>query len=63
MNIIKIRSSWRRGPAPKAHGFGREDLDKIITFDMGGTAAKASMVEHGEVARPRPGIRRGVRAS
>ncbi len=26
-------------------------LDKIITFDMGGTTAKASMVEHGEVAR------------
>jgi N-methylhydantoinase A len=27
------------------------DLDKIITFDMGGTTAKASMVEHGEVMR------------
>jgi len=26
-------------------------LDKIITFDMGGTTAKASMVEHGEVVR------------
>jgi N-methylhydantoinase A len=26
-------------------------LDKIITFDMGGTTAKASMVEHGDVAR------------
>src|SRR5437868_4199029 len=26
-------------------------LDKIITFDMGGTTAKASMVEHGEVTR------------
>jgi len=26
-------------------------LDKIITFDMGGTTAKASMVEHGEVMR------------
>src|SRR5262249_23235895 len=26
-------------------------LDRIITFDMGGTTAKASMVEHGEVAR------------
>jgi N-methylhydantoinase A len=28
-----------------------KDLDRIITFDMGGTTAKASMVEHGEVAR------------
>src|SRR5262245_19751607 len=26
-------------------------LDRIITFDMGGTTAKASMVEHGEVMR------------
>jgi N-methylhydantoinase A len=26
-------------------------LDKIITFDMGGTTAKASMVENGEVTR------------
>jgi N-methylhydantoinase A len=26
-------------------------LDKVITFDMGGTTAKASIIEHGEVAR------------
>jgi N-methylhydantoinase A len=28
-----------------------KDLKKIITFDMGGTTAKASMVEDGEIAR------------
>lgn len=28
-----------------------KNLDKIITFDMGGTTAKASMVEHGSVMR------------
>lgn len=28
-----------------------KDLDKIITFDMGGTTAKASMVENGSVMR------------
>ena len=28
-----------------------KDLDKIITFDMGGTTAKASMVEAGQVMR------------
>ena len=28
-----------------------KQLDRIITFDMGGTTAKASMVEDGEVAR------------
>lgn len=28
-----------------------KNLDKIITFDMGGTTAKASMVEHGNVMR------------
>ncbi|HUS96164.1 MAG TPA: hydantoinase/oxoprolinase family protein [Hyphomicrobiaceae bacterium] len=30
---------------------GTKGLDKIITFDMGGTTAKASMVEHGNVMR------------
>ncbi len=30
---------------------GAKDLDNIITFDMGGTTAKASMVENGHVMR------------
>jgi N-methylhydantoinase A len=49
MNIIES------GPAGGVIGAqalaGAAGLDRIITFDMGGTTAKASMVEHGEVMR------------
>ena len=49
MNIIE---SGPAGGVVGAQALARaKDLDKIITFDMGGTTAKASMVEHGEVAR------------
>jgi N-methylhydantoinase A len=49
MNIIES------GPAGGVVGAGKlaeaKGLPKIITFDMGGTTAKASMVEHGHVMR------------
>ncbi|MGE0698737.1 MAG: hydantoinase/oxoprolinase family protein [Hyphomicrobiaceae bacterium] len=49
MNIIES------GPAGGVVGAGKlahvKGLDKIITFDMGGTTAKASMVESGHVMR------------
>jgi N-methylhydantoinase A len=49
MNIIE---SGPAGGVVGAQALARaKDLDRIITFDMGGTTAKASMVEHGEVAR------------
>jgi N-methylhydantoinase A len=49
MNIIE---SGPAGGVVGAQALARaKTLDKIITFDMGGTTAKASMVEHGEVAR------------
>ena len=49
MNIIE---SGPAGGVVGAQALARaKDLDKIITFDMGGTTAKASMVEDGEVAR------------
>ncbi len=54
MNIVE---SGPAGGVVGAQALARvKDLDKIITFDMGGTTAKASMVEHGEVSA-RPGIR------
>ena len=49
MNIIESGPGRRRGR--RAGAGARKELDKIITFDMGGTTAKASMVEDGEVAR------------
>src|SRR5499426_3363512 len=49
MNIIE---SGPAGGVVGAQALARaKSLDRIITFDMGGTTAKASMVEHGEVAR------------
>jgi N-methylhydantoinase A len=49
MNIIE---SGPAGGVVGAQALARaKGLDRIITFDMGGTTAKASMVEHGEVAR------------
>ena len=49
MNIIE---SGPAGGVVGAQALARaKDLDKIITFDMGGTTAKASMVEDGEIAR------------
>ena len=40
------------GPAAGVIGAARlEEADNIITLDMGGTTAKASMVEHGQVVR------------
>ena len=49
MNIIE---SGPAGGVVGAQALARtKALDRIITFDMGGTTAKASMVEHGEVAR------------
>lgn len=49
MNIIE---SGPAGGVVGAQALARaKDLERIITFDMGGTTAKASMVEHGEVAR------------
>ena len=47
MNIIE---SGPAGGVVGAQALARaKQLDKIITFDMGGTTAKASMVEDGEV--------------
>jgi N-methylhydantoinase A len=49
MNIIE---SGPAGGVVGAQALARaKKLDKIITFDMGGTTAKASMVENGEVMR------------
>jgi len=49
MNIIE---SGPAGGVVGAQALAREkDLGKIITFDMGGTTAKASMIEDGEIAR------------
>jgi N-methylhydantoinase A len=49
MNIIE---SGPAGGVVGGQALARaKGLDRIITFDMGGTTAKASMVEHGEVAR------------
>ena len=49
MNIIE---SGPAGGVVGAQALARtKDLDKIITFDMGGTTAKASMIEDGEIAR------------
>src|SRR2546429_5843767 len=49
MNIIE---SGPAGGVVGAQALARaKDLDKIITFDMGGTTAKASMVEDGQVMR------------
>ena len=55
MNIIEFGSRRRRGRRPGARA--AKKLDKIITFDMGGTTAKASMVENG-VGDARAGVRR-----
>ena len=49
MNIIE---SGPAGGVVGAQALARaKNLPKIITFDMGGTTAKAAMVEHGEIAR------------
>ncbi len=49
MNIIE---SGPAGGVVGAQALARaKNLKKIITFDMGGTTAKASMVEEGEIAR------------
>ena len=49
MNIIE---SGPAGGVVGAQALARaKELKKIITFDMGGTTAKASMVEDGEIAR------------
>jgi N-methylhydantoinase A len=49
MNIIE---SGPAGGVVGAQALARaKSLEKIITFDMGGTTAKASMVEEGEIAR------------
>src|SRR5204863_1986470 len=49
MNIIE---SGPAGGVVGAQALARaKQLPKIITFDMGGTTAKASMVEDGEIAR------------
>jgi N-methylhydantoinase A len=49
MNIIE---SGPAGGVVGAQALARVmNLDRIITFDMGGTTAKASMVEYGEVMR------------
>jgi N-methylhydantoinase A len=49
MNIIE---SGPAGGVVGAQALARaKGLNKIITFDMGGTTAKASMVENGEVTR------------
>ena len=57
MNIIE---SCTAGGVVGAQALARvKDLDRIITFDMGGTTAKASMVERR--SRARPGICRGRR--
>jgi len=49
MNIIE---SGPAGGVVGAQALARaKQLDRIITFDMGGTTAKASMVENGEVVR------------
>ena len=49
MNIIE---SGPAGGVVGAQALARaKNLEKIITFDMGGTTAKASMVEEGEIAR------------
>jgi N-methylhydantoinase A len=49
MNIIE---SGPAGGVVGAQALARaKKLEKIITFDMGGTTAKASMVEGGEIAR------------
>src|SRR6478735_4833506 len=49
MNIIE---SGPAGGVVGAHALARtKDLNKIITFDMGGTTAKASMIEDGQIAR------------
>lgn len=49
---INIIESGPAGGVVGAQALARAmQLDKIITFDMGGTTAKASMVEDGEVTR------------
>jgi N-methylhydantoinase A len=49
---IHIIESGPAGGVVGAQALAREKrLPKIITFDMGGTTAKAAMVEHGEVTR------------
>jgi N-methylhydantoinase A len=49
MNIIE---SGPAGGVVGAQALARaKDFGKIITFDMGGTTAKASMIEGGEIAR------------
>src|SRR5499426_1166381 len=49
---INIIESGPAGGVIGAQALARRmHLDKIITLDMGGTTAKASMVEHGEVMR------------
>src|SRR5205823_632812 len=49
---IHIIESGPAGGVVGAQALARaKDLHKIITFDMGGTTAKASMVEDGEVMR------------
>ncbi len=49
MNIIE---SGPAGGVVGAQALARaKDMPRIITFDMGGTTAKASIVEHGQVTR------------
>jgi N-methylhydantoinase A len=49
MNIIE---SGPAGGVVGAQALARaKDLPKVITFDMGGTTAKAAMVENGEISR------------
>src|SRR5258706_5192973 len=49
---MTISESGPAGGVVGAQALARaKDLKKIITFDMGGTTAKASIVEEGEVTR------------
>ncbi len=61
VHIIEMRPGRRRD---RRAGAGAADraAQAIITFDMGGTTAKASMIEDGEVTRA-GGILRSAAAS
>ena len=47
-----VQRAWAAGGVVGGHAFGAKvGLKNIITFDMGGTTAKASLIEHGTYTR------------
>ncbi|MBO3704057.1 MAG: hypothetical protein J5W83_16235 [Candidatus Accumulibacter sp.] len=51
LRVRLVESGAAGGASLGADGAGRVGRERVVSYDMGGTTAKASMVEDGEVAR------------